>query len=73
MDAKSNQIFYRLIGFQSQVLESSEKAELALQTVPEIQNQIHEAERTVAEAENVRTVCFVKLMVNLKLIYQFLI
>lgn len=44
-------------GFQSQVEKSSESAKLALQTVPDIESQITEAEKTVEEAENVWTQC----------------
>lgn len=42
-----------LAGFQSQVQESSKKADDALSTVPAIRNQIENAVSTVDEAENV--------------------
>lgn len=40
-------------GFQSQVQQSSESADLALKTVPGIEKQIQEAQDTVQAAEEV--------------------
>lgn len=39
-------------GFQSQVQQSSENAKLALATVPNIEQQIQDAQTTINEAEN---------------------
>lgn len=41
------------LGFQTQVQKSSESAKIALETVPEIENQIREVDDKVGEAENV--------------------
>lgn len=58
---EANNTYHTLAGFQSQVEKSSQNAALALQTVPGIEQQIQNAERTVDEAENVCTVVYTYL------------
>lgn len=50
---EANNTYHILAGFQNQVQQSSESAKLALQTVPGIEQQIRDAQKTVEEAESV--------------------
>jgi len=49
---EANNTYNTLAGFQAQVETSSEGAKLALQTVPEIEKQIRDADETVQGAED---------------------
>lgn len=53
---EANNTYHILAGFQNQVQQSSESAKLALATVPGIEQQIQDAQKTVEEAESVSTV-----------------
>lgn len=50
---EANNTYHTLAEFRNLVDESSKSATIALETVPQIQAQIQEAERTVYEAERV--------------------
>lgn len=50
---EANNTYHILAGFQNQVQQSSESAKLALATVPGIEQQIQDAQKTVEEAESV--------------------
>lgn len=50
---EANNTYHILAGFQNQVQQSSESAKLALATVPGIEQQILDAQKTVEEAESV--------------------
>lgn len=50
---EANNTYHTLAEFRNLVEESSKRAKLALETVPQIEAQIQEAERTVYDAENV--------------------
>lgn len=50
---EANSTYQTLTGFQTQVQQSSESAKLALETVPAIEKQVRDVEKTVRETEYV--------------------
>jgi coxsackievirus/adenovirus receptor len=56
---KANDTYHLLQSFQSQVQESSEAAQIALQQVPEIVAQMDDIDKLVADTENVRNLILI--------------
>lgn len=56
---EANNTYNTLAGFQADVQESSEKAEMALRTVPSIEEEIENAEILIAQAADVSCIQYI--------------